>query len=163
GYELVQRIAVGGMAEVFLARRPGPEGFAKRVALKRILPHLASQPDFVDMFLDEARLAAQLDHPHLVHIFEFGLDQGHYFLAMEFVCGEDLQMLMRRAIAARQRIAPVEAAAILLAACEALHYAHEHGVVHRDVTPGNLLVSYDGAVKLADFGIAKSQTAGGRT
>src|SRR3954453_12447285 len=97
GYELVQRLAVGGMSEVFLAKRPGPEGFEKRVAVKRILPHLAKQADFVDMFLDEARLAASLDHPHIVHIHDFGVDGGAYYLAMEFVCGEDVAALFRRA------------------------------------------------------------------
>src|SRR3954453_3382855 len=86
GYELVQRLAVGGMAEVFLARRPGPDGFEKRVAVKRILPHLAKQADFVSMFLHEAKLAAGLDHPHIVHIYDFGKDDDTYYLAMEYVC-----------------------------------------------------------------------------
>jgi eukaryotic-like serine/threonine-protein kinase len=168
GYELLQRLAVGGMAEVFLARRPGPDGFAKRVAVKRILPHLAKQPDFVAMFLDEAKLAATLDHPHIVHIHEFGRDEGHsddgdaYYLAMEYVCGEDLTALWRRANELGAPLAPADIATILVAACEALHHAHEQGIVHRDVTPANLLVSYDGVVKLADFGIAKSQQIGSR-
>ena len=159
GYELVQRLAVGGMAEVFLARRPGPEGFEKRVAVKRILPHLAKQTDFVAMFLDEARLAAKLDHPHIVHIYDFGVDADAYYLAMEYVCGEDLAAIARRAAELGQPLDPIEVALILLAACEALDHAHAQGIVHRDVTPANLLVSYDGVVKLADFGIAKSQAA----
>ncbi|HEX4456621.1 MAG TPA: serine/threonine-protein kinase, partial [Polyangia bacterium] len=145
------------MAEVFLARRPGPRGFEKRLAVKRILPHLAAQPDFVNMFLDEARLAAQLDHPHIVHIHDFGVDGDSYYLAMEYVCGEDLARLIARAAELGPPIPLADAATILVAACEALHHAHERGVVHRDVTPANLLVSYDGVVKLADFGIAKSQ------
>src|SRR4051812_29192575 len=159
GYELVRRIAVGGMAEVFLARKPGPEGFEKRLALKRILPHLAAQPDFVAMFLDEARLAARLDHPHIVHIHDFGVDDGDYFLAMEYVNGEDLAGLIARARERGRPLPLADAGTILINACEALHFAHEQGVVHRDVTPANLLVSYDGVVKLADFGIAKSQSA----
>jgi len=155
------------MAEVFLARRPGPDGFAKRVAVKRILPHLAKQPDFVAMFLDEARTAAALDHPHIVHIHDFGRDRDShegdaYYLAMEYVNGEDLAALWRRANELGAPLAPADVATILVAACEALHHAHEQGVVHRDVTPANLLVSYDGVVKLADFGIAKSQAAASR-
>jgi serine/threonine protein kinase len=151
------------MAEVFLARRPGPEGFAKRVAIKRILPHLAKQPDFVAMFLDEARLAAALDHPHIVHLHDFGVDDGAYYLAMEYVCGEDLSAIARRAHDRGAPLPVTDVATILIAACEALHHAHERGIVHRDVTPANLLVSYDGVVKLADFGIAKSQTAASHT
>src|SRR3954470_20666948 len=96
GYELVQRIAVGGMAEGFLARKPGPDGFEKRVALKRILPHLADSGDFVRMFLDEARMAARLDHPHIVHLYDFGQEGDSYYLAMEHVAGEDLQAIIRR-------------------------------------------------------------------
>src|SRR3954453_23278653 len=95
GYDLLQRIAVGGMAEVFLARRSGPEGFEKRVAVKRILPHLSHQADFVHMFLDEARRAAKLDHPNIVHIHDFGRDGDDYWLAMEHVAGEDLQSILR--------------------------------------------------------------------
>jgi serine/threonine-protein kinase len=145
------------MAEVFLARRPGPDGFAKRVALKRILPHLAAQPDFVAMFLDEAKLAAALDHPHIVHIHDFGRDGDAYYLSMEYVNGEDLAALFKRANELAAPLDPLDVATILVAACEALQHAHENGVVHRDVTPANLLVSFDGVVKLADFGIAKSQ------
>ena len=158
----MQRVAVGGMAEVFLGRRVGPDGFEKRVALKRILPHLAKQPDFVAMFLHEAKLAAGLDHPHIVHIHDFGRDGDAYYLAMEYVCGEDLSALWRRANELGAPLPVADVATILVAACEALHHAHEQGIVHRDVTPANLLVSYDGVVKLADFGIAKSQAVASR-
>jgi serine/threonine protein kinase len=150
------------MAEVFLARRVGPDGFEKRVALKRILPHLAKQPDFVAMFLDEAKLASGLDHSHIVQIHDFGKDADAYYLAMEYVCGEDLAAIVRRANELKGRLPLADVATILVAACEALHHAHEQGVVHRDVTPANLLVSYDGVVKLADFGIAKSQQVASR-
>jgi serine/threonine-protein kinase len=157
GYELIHRLAVGGMAEVFLARRTGPDGFEKRVALKRILPHLSDQADFVRMFLDEAKLAARLDHPHIVHIHDFGQDADCYWLAMEYVAGEDVQSICRRSQRERLPIAPGDAATLLMQACEGLHHAHEQGIVHRDVTPSNLLVSWDGVVKLADFGIAKAE------
>jgi serine/threonine protein kinase len=150
------------MAEVFLARRPGPGGFEKRVALKRILPHLAKQRDFVAMFLDEAKLAARLAHPHVVQVYDFGRDGDAYYLAMEYVCGEDLSALWRRANELHAPLPFADIATILVAACEALHHAHQQGIVHRDVTPANLLVSYDGTVKLADFGIAKSQAAASR-
>jgi serine/threonine-protein kinase len=164
-YVLLRRIGVGGMAEIFLARREGPKGFAKVCALKRILPHLADQPDFVAMFLDEARLAARLSHPHIVQIYDFGQHDGAYFIAMEYVPGEDLLSILRRARDVNMPMPPVLGAAILAAACDALHHAHELmdenrkplGIVHRDVTPSNLLVSYDGIVKLADFGIAKAE------
>jgi serine/threonine protein kinase len=162
-YELVSRIAVGGMAEVFLAQRSGSAGRGRRLALKRILPHLSRQPDIVSRFVDEARVAARLNHPHIVRIHDFGRDGDNYYLAMEHVAGADLSTIIRRA---RQLDAPAtfaDAVTLLGAACEALHHAHEQGVVHRDVTPSNLLVSYDGIVKLADFGIARLDASADRT
>jgi serine/threonine-protein kinase len=151
------------MAEVFLARRSGPGGWHKHVALKRILPDLSDQPDFVHMFLDEARLAARLDHPHIVHIHDFGRDGDSYFIAMEHVAGENLQSVTRRALREGAPIAAADLATVLMQACEGLHHAHEQGIVHRDVTPSNLLVSWDGVVKLADFGIAKAEACVAQT
>jgi serine/threonine-protein kinase len=161
-YQLVKRLARGGMAEVFLARQSGPEGFNRMVAVKRILPHLVDSQDFVRMFLDEARLAAQLSHPNVVHIYDFGKVDEHYFIAMEYVDGVHAGDLIRRAES--ERLPDVLVARIGADACAGLHYAHElresEGralqVVHRDVSPPNLLASYDGAVKLVDFGIAKA-------
>lgn len=163
-YTLSRRIARGGMAEVFLARQSGPEGFDRYVAIKRILPHLADTSNFVSMFLDEARLAARLSHPNIVHIYEFGKVAEHFFIAMEYVGGVHAGVLIKQGA---QDPVPFEIAARIGAdACAGLHYAHQltdvEGnplrVVHRDVSPQNLMVSPDGVVKLVDFGIAKARS-----
>ena len=168
-YRLQRRLARGGMAEVFLARLIGVEGFERRVAIKRILPHLSESEEFRAMFLDEARLAAQLGHPNIVHIYDFGKVDDYYFIAMEYVDGVDIGRLIRRA---RERPVPFELAARILGdVCAGLHFAHNAAdavgrklnVVHRDVTPQNVLVTYDGVVKIVDFGIAKAAFAAGRT
>src|SRR3954469_177586 len=121
-YRLQRRLARGGMAEVFLARLIGVEGFERRVAIKRILPHLSDSEEFRAMFLDEARLAAQLTHPNIVHIYDFGKVDDYYFIAMEYVDGVDIGRLIRRA---KERPVPFELAARILAdTCCGLHYAH---------------------------------------
>ncbi|HEU0031653.1 MAG TPA: protein kinase [Kofleriaceae bacterium] len=161
-YALLRRIARGGMAEVFLAQQRGLEGFDRRVAVKRILPHLADSPDFVKMFLGEARLAAQLSHPNIVHIYDFGKVESDYFIAMEYVEGIHCGELFKHGD--RERLSPTLVARIGADAAAALNYAHELvgpagkklGLVHRDVSPANIMVSYDGIVKLCDFGIAKA-------
>jgi serine/threonine-protein kinase len=175
-YRLVRRLATGGMAEIFLARQEGKDGFARDVVVKRILPHLAADPEFTRMFRDEARLAALLSHPNVVHVYDFGSEveadgREVLWLAMELVRGVDLRALIfraaeeARATGRQGAIPPHHAAKILSFVCEALAHAHSlrvqgkpAGVVHRDVTPSNVLVSFDGAVKLADFGIAKART-----
>ena len=167
-YQLVRRLAVGGMAEVFLAKAAGPMGFEKTLVLKRILPDLAGDPVFVRMFLAEAKLAASLNHPNIAQIFDFGQEQGAYFIAMEYVDGPNLRSLSRRS-AERSIPLPVSLCTkIISSSCEALAYAHEFidpgtathlSVIHRDVSPENILLSRTGAVKMVDFGIAK---AGGR-
>ena len=166
-YEIVERLATGGMAELFLARAHGMLGFGKPVVIKRILPHLATRNDFVEMFLDEARIATTLTHPNLVQTFEVGVHEGSYYLAMEYVAGEDLRAIARRLDApeARARLPLEHAIAIVVGVAAGLHYAHERrdfdgrplDIVHRDVSPQNVIVSYDGVVKLLDFGIAKAQ------
>ena len=164
-YTLIRRLAVGGMAEIFLAKRDAPGGAAKVVALKHILPHLAGARDFVEMFLDESRIAAGLSHPNIVRISDLGEHDGSYFLAMEYVPGDDLATLLQRAKDKGRRFPLKLCTMILTAACDALHHAHEqldeHGrplsIVHRDVSPSNLLLSIDGAVKLTDFGVAKAE------
>jgi serine/threonine-protein kinase len=164
-YQLVRPLAQGGMAELFLARQSGPAGFEKQVVIKRVLPQLTANQEFVHMFLDEARLAARLSHPNIVQIFDFGEAGGTYFLAMEYLSGEDLDTIAT-ALSARRRAFPGPIAALIVSsACEALHYAHTCAddlgrplhIVHRDISPSNLFVTYQGAVKVLDFGIAKAE------
>lgn len=161
-YVLGKRLARGGMAEVFLARQRGVEGFDRRVAVKRILPHLADSAEFIKMFLAEARYAARLAHPNIVHIYELGQNDDSYFIAMEFVDGVHSGQLIKHAAA--EPIPPVLVARIGADAAGALAYAHRQedadgrplGLVHRDVSPQNIMISFDGVVKLVDFGIAKA-------
>jgi len=163
-YVLVQRIAQGGMAELFLAKRHGVEGFEKTVAIKRILPELSWNRDFVVMFINEAKIAARLSHPNIVQIFDFGKIDTYYFIAMEYVHGENLRAIMQRAAERQVPLSADVAAFIVARACAGLEHAHrksdESGkplrIVHRDVSPQNVLVSYDGDVKVVDFGIAKA-------
>jgi serine/threonine protein kinase len=163
-YELLSKLATGGMAEVFLARAAGPMGFEKTLVLKRILPHLAENPTFVEMFLAEARLAAQLNHPNIVQIFDFGAAHGEYFLAMEYIDGPNLRVLLKRARAQSIRLSPTLCARIISAACEGLAFAHDFqaptgeplGLIHRDISTDNILLSRQGSVKVVDFGIAKA-------
>lgn len=162
-YTLLHRLARGGMAEVFLARVDGPMGFAKKCVVKRILPQLTDDPRFVEMFLAEAKLAAQLSHPNVVHVFDFGHADGQYYLAMELIEGVNARELRREYAQAHGHLDLALAARLTAMAAEGLHYAHElrseHGeflnLVHRDVSPDNILVSHAGAVKIVDFGIAK--------
>ena len=160
-YRIERRLATGGMAEVFVARREGLHGFSKRVALKRILPQFASDPDFVWMFIDEARLAARLEHPNIVQVFDFGTMDEDLVLVMELVDGTNVSRLLRAGT--EEAVVPWDVALhIAYQTAQALEYAH-HAVddrgqflefVHRDVSPANILVTRTGHVKLADFGIA---------
>ncbi|MBZ4334136.1 serine/threonine-protein kinase [Corallococcus sp. AS-1-12] len=163
-YQLVRKLASGGMAEVFLAKAAGPRGFEKTLVLKRILPHLAEDEAFVEMFLGEAQLAARLDHPNVVQIFDFGEVDGSYFLAMEYIDGPTLRRLIKRSTELKQPLPPGVCAKMVAAAAEGLAFAHELtdpetgaplGLVHRDISPENVLVSRQGTVKVVDFGIAK--------
>lgn len=160
-YRIERRLGVGGMAEVFLAWQLGPGGFERRVALKRPLPTLAEDPDAVALFLDEARVAAELHHPNIAHVYEVDRHAGTYFIAMELVDGPSLRSLIR---AARETPPSVAVAAgIVHQILAGLGHAHGHtrdgrplAVVHRDVTPANVLVSKSGEAKIVDFGIARS-------
>jgi len=167
-YTLLDLVATGGMAELWLARQEGPAGFSRTVALKRVLPHLATDERFVQMFLDEARLAALLTHPNIVQIHDFGEAEGEYYLTMEFVRGRSFDAVID-VEAERDQHMPLETAAWIVAqACVGLEYAHTYRhpetgqalrLVHRDISPQNLMVSFDGLVKVMDFGIAKAATS----
>src|SRR6185295_16849576 len=165
-YGLVARLATGGMAEIFLARLQGVAGFEKLVCIKRILPHLARDKQFVAMFLDEARIAARISHPNVCQVFELGEIEGSYYIAMEYLEGVPLSCFRRRDYD-HDPPDPRLIAGIAVQACEALHHAHQlknpdgsvMEVVHRDVSPQNLFVTVDGVVKVLDFGIAKIQDA----
>jgi serine/threonine-protein kinase len=162
-YRVVDEIGVGGMASVHLARMDGPGGFQKWVAIKRIHPHLVEDETFVNMFLDEARVAARISHPNVATVFELGKHEDTYWIAMEYLHGEPLREVMRRTEDLGQPMPPEIACRVIADAAEGLHSAHELlgkngeklGLVHRDVTPHNLFVTYDGSTKVVDFGIAK--------
>ena len=163
-YTLIDRIAVGGMAEIFLARQGGLEGFEKTVVLKRIRPHLSKQQSFVKMFLNEAKLAAQLNHPNVVQIYDLGRLADSYFIAMEYIFGRDMRRIIPKADSMGIPFPLVYALKIASSVCEGLYYAHQKkdvygiplNIVHRDVSPENIFVSFDGTVKVLDFGIAKA-------
>ncbi|MEM9188234.1 MAG: protein kinase [Myxococcota bacterium] len=167
-YRIEKEVASGGMASVYLGRATGPAGFEKLLAIKCIHPHLARKQDFVQMFLDEARVAAQIQHPNVCTVFEVGDDGGTYYLAMEYLLGETVAHLAQR-IHGRPKLRSSLtfgrlAARIIADACRGLHAAHElrnplgeplH-IIHRDATPSNLFVSYEGHIKVVDFGVAKA-------
>jgi serine/threonine protein kinase len=163
-YQVVNRIATGGMAEVYLAVHGELSGFRTPVVLKKVLPHLACNPHFIDMFLDEARIASLLDHPNVVRIYEVGRTGSEYFLAMELVQGKPFSAVVRRAHERQELIDHRIAAHIVAHAAAGLHHAHGQtdplgnplGLVHRDVSPQNILISFEGSVKVIDFGIARA-------
>jgi serine/threonine protein kinase len=170
-YYLLERINVGGMAEVFKAKAIGVEGFERLVAVKRILPNIAEDEEFIEMFVDEAKIAVQLTHANIAQIFDLGKVGDSYFIALEYVHGKDLRAIFNRA---RNRGEPVPlsmACFTIMKICEALDYAHNKkdptgrplNFVHRDVSPQNMLISYDGDVKVVDFGIAKAAGKASRT
>lgn len=166
-FQILRKLATGGMAEIFLARQTGMEGLERLVVIKRILPHRARDAEFVTMFLDEARIVAGLNHPNVAQIYDLGKEEETFFLVMEYVRGPDLGKLLDTIYESGGRGLPLRIALpIIIGTCEALHYIHEKrdesgmplGIVHRDINPQNVVVSYEGAVKLIDFGIAKAKT-----
>ncbi len=166
-YTLTARLGRGGMADVYRARREGAAGFERTVVVKKILGSHNEDPQFVEMFINEAKIAARLTHPNIVQVYELGEQDGEFFIVMEYVKGKDLLRLLR-ALAQNKpddpAIPPLVAAFIARETCRALAHAHEHTdesgqqkpIVHRDVSPQNIMLSYDGQVKLVDFGIAKA-------
>jgi serine/threonine protein kinase/TolA-binding protein len=170
-YLLVHQLGTGGMAELFLAKQSGLKGFEKLLAIKKILPHLTQDPEFVSMFVNEAKLAALLTHQHIVQIFDLGHVDGAYYIAMEYVMGKDVRSLVGKIRAQGGRLPVDDALLIVSQVASGLDYAHRKkdlsgrdlNIVHRDVSPQNILVSYEGEVKLVDFGIAKAAGTGQET
>ncbi|MBX3125510.1 MAG: protein kinase [Polyangiaceae bacterium] len=165
-YRVIEKIASGGMAEVFRAESAGLEGFKKTVAIKRVLPHLAEKKQFIGMFLDEARLSATLSHSNCVQVFDIGVGDDTYFIVMEYVDGADLKAVIEYQKRIGRPIAPEIACLICVRICEGLAYAHEmkdskghvQGIVHRDMSPPNVLITKHGEVKIVDFGLAKANS-----
>ena len=165
-YRVLEKIASGGMAEVFRAESAGLEGFKKTVAIKRVLPHLSEKKQFIGMFLDEARLSAHLSHSNCVQVFDIGVGDNTYFIVMEFVDGADLKAIIDQSRRGGQPFHLELAALICLRICEGLSYAHEAtdgrghtlGIVHRDMSPPNVLITRHGEVKIVDFGLAKANS-----
>lgn len=170
-YLLLERINVGGMAEIFLARSRGVHGFKRILAIKKILPTMAEDDEFIAMFVDEARIAAELSHAGIVQIFELGKFEDDYYIAMEFVHGKDMRYIQERMARERRPVSVALACWIILRICEALDYAHTKkdpsgrplGIIHRDVSPQNVIISFEGEVKICDFGIAKAANRSQKT
>jgi eukaryotic-like serine/threonine-protein kinase len=170
-YYLLERINVGGMAEVFKAKAVGVEGFERLVAVKRILPNIAEDQEFISMFIDEAKIAVQLNHANIAQIFDLGRVEESYFIALEYVPGKDLRAIFNHARLRSEPVPMAMACYVIMRVCEALGYAHSKNdaqgnplhFVHRDVSPQNILISYDGEVKVIDFGIAKAAGKASKT
>ncbi|MDX2055583.1 MAG: serine/threonine-protein kinase [Polyangiaceae bacterium] len=165
-YRVVEKIASGGMAEVFRAESAGLEGFKKTVAIKRVLPHLSEKKQFIGMFLDEARLSAHLSHSNCVQVFDIGVGDNTYFIVMEYVDGSDLKGIIEYQKKVGKLLPVEEACLICVRICEGLAYAHElrdsdgesMHIVHRDMSPPNVLLTRHGEVKIVDFGLAKANS-----
>lgn len=165
-YEILGQIARGGMAEIYKAKKKGVKGFEKIIALKKILSGYGEDDKYIEMFVDEAKIAAELSHPNIVQIYDLGKKNDFYFIAMEYVSGRDLRLILRR-LTELKRLFPEELALyLILKILAALNYAHSARdskgkpleIVHRDISPPNILVSFDGNVKLTDFGVSKATT-----
>lgn len=164
-YYLLERINIGGMAEIFKAKAFGVEGFERMLAVKKILSSIAEDESFINMFIDEAKIAGQLNHPNIAQIFDLGKVNDSYFIAMEYISGKDLKTIFERARRLGEKVSVPRVCYLMMKTCEGLGHAHhkkdaqgqEINIVHRDVSPQNILISYEGEVKIIDFGIAKAQ------
>ena len=164
-YYLLERISVGGMAEIYKAKAFGVEGFERLLAVKKILASIAENDDFIDMFIDEAKIAGQLNHPNIAQIFDLGKVDDSYFIALEYISGKDLKAMFQRSRRIGEEIDIPQICFIAMKVCEGLAHAHEKtdsqgedlNIVHRDVSPQNILISYEGEVKIIDFGVAKAK------
>src|SRR5688500_4889626 len=165
-YFLVDKIATGGMAEIFKAKTYSHGGFENLLVIKRILPHIGENSDFIEMFIDEAKVSVALQQPNIVRIYDFGKILENYFIAMECVDGKDIRNVLRELARRKEFLPPKFCAYVAFEVCKGLHYAHTktdlqgnpYGIVHRDISPSNILISYEGEVKIADFGIAKAES-----
>ena len=165
-YILLEKVASGGMAELFKAKKLGIEGFERLLAIKRILPHLSSDDEFIEMFIAEAKLIARLSHKNIAQVYDFGKTDQNYFIAMEYIRGKDLKAIQKRCEERNIKLPLSLAVFIAKEAAAALSYAHSQkdsagknlNIIHRDVSPQNILISYEGEVKVVDFGIAKATT-----
>jgi serine/threonine protein kinase len=164
-YFLLDRIAVGGMAEVFKAKTFGVRGFERLLVIKRILPHLSKDEDFVEMFIDEAKISVELSHANIVQVTDLGKIADNYFIAMEYIDGKDLRAILKKAQTSNRPLSVEQAVFITIEVCKGLDYAHRKkssstnkpmDIIHRDISPQNVMISYEGEVKVVDFGIAKT-------
>lgn len=170
-YLLLDRLAVGGMAEVYRGKLIGEQGFEKLVVIKRMLPQIAAKDDMVTAFIEEARLAALLQHENIIHVYDFGEMDGDYFIAMEYLFGQELRALLDKSLEAERRLPLADCLHIAARICDGLHYAHELkdfqqrslNIIHRDISPQNIFITYDGKIKIIDFGIAKTSLQSVRT
>ncbi|HKC59260.1 MAG TPA: serine/threonine-protein kinase, partial [Myxococcales bacterium] len=164
-YFLLKKLAAGGMGEIFLAKQQGPAGFEKILVVKKVLPHLTENKEFVELFLGEARLAARMNHRNIVQVFELGEYERSYFIAMEYVSGRTLRDLIDSAAKKREKLPAEVCRTVAEQICDGASYAHNLtdvngrslNIIHRDLNPQNVLLSYTGEVKIIDFGIAKSE------
>lgn len=170
-YLLLEKVSTGGMAEVYKAKEFGADGFERLLAVKRILNSIAEDEVFISMFIDEAKIAGQLNHPQIAQIFDLGKVDGSYFIAMEYVSGKDLKAIWEQMVRSGQKVDVFMACYVVMRICEGLQYAHtkrdaagnELHIVHRDISPQNVLLSYEGEAKIIDFGIAKAQNKSNET
>ncbi len=161
-YVVESRLAQGGMGEVWLATARGPGGFQKRVVIKTVLPELVEKPGYAQMLVREASLAARLDHPNIVHVFDLGCVDGLHYIAMEYLSGRSLAQMLRRSQEVRRRLPVAVVLAMVAASCDGLQYAHDYAddngqplaMLHRDISPSNIMLTFAGRVALLDFGVA---------